>query len=73
MTNKAFRCMKKMGSFDKYILLTPPKQLDSKMGEYYRTLMLRKINDPEYRVPYVIGSGKKVRIHQFQRYQWLKA
>ena len=34
--------------------------------------MLRKINDPEYRVPYVIGSGKKVRIHQFQRYQWLK-
>ena len=72
MSNKAYRCLKKMGSFDKYILLTSPKNLDSKMGEYYRTLMLRKINDPEYRVPYVIGSGRKLKIHQYQRYNWLK-
>ena len=64
--------MKKMGSFDKYILLTPPKHLDSKIGEYYRTVMLRKINDPEYRVPYILGSGKKEFIHQYQRYKWLK-
>ena len=72
VSTKAYRCIKKMGSFDKYILLTPPKQLDSKMGEYYRTLMMRKINDPEYRVPYVIGSGKKKLIHHYKRYLWLK-
>ncbi len=65
MSNKAYRCIKKVGSFDRYILLTHPKKLDSKIGEYYRTLMMRKINDPEYRVPYVLGSGRKKRIRQF--------
>jgi hypothetical protein len=64
--------MVKMGSFDRYILLTPPKELDSKMGEYYRALMLRKINDEEYRVPYVLGSGRKEKIHGYHRYKWLK-
>ena len=72
MSNKARRCINKFGSFDNYILLTPPKKLDSKIGEYYRTLMMRKINDPEYRIPYVIGSGRKTKIHQYQRYQWMK-
>jgi hypothetical protein len=38
------------------------------MGEYYRTMMMRKINDPTYRVPYVIGSGKVERIRKFHRY-----
>lgn len=61
-----------MGSFDRYILCTPPKQLDSKIGEYYRTLMMRKINDPEYRIPYVIGSNRKLRIRQYRRYKWIK-
>lgn len=65
MSNKAYRCIKKAGSFDRYILVTPPKQLDSKIGEYYRTLMLRKINDPDYRIPYVLGSGKKEKIRHF--------
>jgi len=64
--------MKKAGSFDKYILITPPKQLDSKIGEYYRTLMLRKINDPDYRIPYIIGSGRKPLIHRYHRYQWIQ-
>jgi hypothetical protein len=72
MSNKAHKCIKKIGSFDRYILLTPPSQLDSKIGEYYRTLMIRKINDKDYRIPYVIGSGKKTKIHQHQRYQWAK-
>ena len=72
MSNKAYRCIKKIGSFDRYILLTSPKDLDSKMGEYYRTLMMRKINDPEYRIPYVIGSGTKVKRHKHERYEWLK-
>lgn len=65
---KAYRTMQRYGSFDKYILLTSPKKLDSKMGEYYRALMMRKINDPTYRVPYVIGSGKVERIRKFHRY-----
>ena len=72
MTNKAYRCIKKMGSFDNYILLTPPKQLDSKMGEYYRTLMMKKINDPDYRVPYVLGSGRVPFIHHYKKYKMLK-
>lgn len=60
--------MNKYGSFDKYILLTSPRRLDSKMGEYYRALMMRKINDPTYRVPYVIGSGRIERIRRYRRY-----
>lgn len=51
--------MRKMGSIDMYILCTKPKDLDSKYGEYLRELMMRKINDPDYRVPYVLGSGKR--------------
>lgn len=65
---KAYHTMQRYGSFDKYILLTSPKKLDSKMGEYYRTLMMRKINDESYRVPYVMGSGKVERIRKFHRY-----
>ena len=36
MSIKAYRTMKRYGSFDRYILLTSPKNMDSKMGEYYR-------------------------------------
>lgn len=32
MSMKAYRTIKKYGSFDKYILLTSPKNMDSKMG-----------------------------------------
>lgn len=46
MSSKAYRCIRKLGSFDRYILLTKPKDMDSKIGEYYREIMLRKINDP---------------------------
>jgi len=70
MSNKAYRCIKKIGSFDRYILLTKPKDLDSKIGEYYRELMLRKINDPEYRIPYVLGSGRKELIRRHHKYYW---
>lgn len=31
-SSKAYRCMKKLGSFDYYILLTRPTLLDSKYG-----------------------------------------
>jgi hypothetical protein len=68
MSTKANRTMEKYGSFDKYILLSSPRRLDSKMGEYYRALMMRKVNDPSYRVPYVLGSGKVERRRKFHRY-----
>lgn len=70
MSNKAYRTIKKMGSFDRYILLTHPRHLDSKMGEYYREIMMRKINDPEYRIPYVIGSGTIEKIRKHHKYYW---
>ena len=56
---KAYKAIIKMGSFDNYILCTKPKFMDSKYGEYLRELMLRKINDENFRVPYILGMGKK--------------
>lgn len=69
---KALRCIRKVGSFDQYILLTKPKDLDSKLGEYLRTLMLKKINDPEYRIPYIIGTKPVPKIKKYYRYLQLK-
>lgn len=56
MTTKAIRCMRKVGGFDNYILLTKPKNLDSIYGEYLRILMLKKLNNPEFDVPYIAKS-----------------
>lgn len=61
-----------MGSFDTYILCTKPKDLDSKFGEYLRELMLRKINDPYFRIPYIIGTNRKPRIKKYQRHLYLQ-
>lgn len=61
-----------MGSFDNYILCTKPKDLDSKYGEYLRELMLRKINNPDFRIPYIIGTNRQLRIKKYQRYLYLK-
>lgn len=72
MSMKAFRCINKMGSFDNYILCTKPKDLDSKFGEYLREIMLRKINDPEYRLPYILGTNRKLRIRKYYRYLYNK-
>ena len=69
---KAYRCIKKMGSFDNYILCTKPKDLDSKFGEYLREIMLRKINDPDYRIPYIIGSNRRMRIKKYKRHIHMK-
>jgi large subunit ribosomal protein L28 len=65
---KAYRCILKMGSVDNYILCTKPKDLDSKYGEYLRTIMLRKINDSSYKIPYILRSGRKERIKKYYRY-----
>ena len=61
-----------MGSFDNYILCTKPKFLDSKYGEYLREMMLRKINDDNFRVPYILGMGKKEKIKHHKRYIYSK-
>lgn len=70
LSRKADRTLDRYGSFDRYILLSSPQRLDSKMGEYYRSLMMRKVNDPSYRVPYVLGQGKVDRIRKFHRYYY---
>ena len=67
MSMKAYKTIIKMGSFDNYILCTKPKDLDSKFGEYLRTIMLRKINDDDYKIPYIIGSERKQRIKKYER------
>jgi hypothetical protein len=73
LSMKAFRCIRKMESIDNYLLCTKPKDLDSKYGEYLRTILLRKINDPEYRLPYILGTNRKERIKKYYRYLANKA
>lgn len=71
LSRKAFRTILKMGSFDNYILCTKPKDLDSKYGEYLRELMLRKINDSNFRVPYIIGTNRKLRIKNYSKHLYM--
>ncbi|KAM3146553.1 hypothetical protein pb186bvf_001522 [Paramecium bursaria] len=58
-STKALRCIRKCGSFDNYILLTKPKDLDSVYGEYLRKLMLTKINDPFFQVKGILKGRQK--------------
>lgn len=60
-----------MGSFDNYILCTKPINLDSKYGEYLRELMLRKINDPHFKVPYIIGTNRKLRVKNYSKHKYI--
>ena len=48
--------MRKYGGFDNYILLTKPKNLDSIYGEYLRTLMMKKIENPDFDTGYIARS-----------------
>jgi len=45
--------MRKYGSFDNYILMTKSENMDSMMGEYLKTLMYKKLNNPEFKIPYI--------------------
>ncbi len=56
VSTTALRHIRHRGSLDNYVLLTHPKELDSIYGEYLRRLMLLKLNDPEYKVPYIVKS-----------------
>lgn len=68
VTTKMMKCMRKYGSFDNYILLTEPKNLDSIYGEYLRKLMLNKLNDPSFKIPYMNRSKKFVFKHRRSHY-----
>jgi hypothetical protein len=73
VSRKAFRTIEKMGSFDNYILCTKPYNLDSKYGEYLRELMLRKINDKNFRIPYIIGTNRKMRVKNFRKHEYINS
>lgn len=47
VSDLALKEIKRLGSFDNYILLTAPKDMVSMFGEYLRELMLRKLNNPK--------------------------
>jgi len=54
--------MTKYGGFDNYILLTKPENLDSMYGEYLRKLMLTKLNDDKFVVPYILKQKPMIKI-----------
>ncbi|KRX07190.1 hypothetical protein PPERSA_00347 [Pseudocohnilembus persalinus] len=56
ITTAAMKNMRKLGGFDNYILLSKSKEMYSPYGEYLRSLMLHKMNDPSWKVPYIIKS-----------------
>jgi ribosomal protein L28 len=56
VTTKALRCIRKYGGFDNYLLLTKPENLDSLYGEYLRKLLMTKLNNPDFEVPYIVKS-----------------
>ncbi len=34
--------------------------------------MLKKINDPEYRLPYILGTGRRPYTRKYDRYRWIE-
>ena len=46
--------VRKYGGFDNYILLSKPKDMDSRFGEYLRRLMLIKLNNKDFEIPYIV-------------------
>lgn len=56
------RCIRKYGSFDNYVLLTKPKNMDSIYGEYLRNLMYTKLNNDDFKVPYLVKQATACRV-----------
>lgn len=48
----------KAGSFDKYLLQTHPRDIDSKWGLYIRDLIIKKQANPSFEVPYIPGTAR---------------
>ncbi|KAL4459806.1 hypothetical protein ABPG74_003332 [Tetrahymena malaccensis] len=57
MSSKTLRTIDKYGGFDNYVLLTKPKNMDSLYGEYLRKLMMFKLKDPSFNIPYIQKSS----------------
>ncbi len=55
ITTKARRCIMKAGSFDQYLLTTKPEVLSSRMALHLRSLILLKMKNKSFQVPYVPG------------------
>lgn len=47
---KAMRTIRKFGGLDNYILLTPESRMKSVFGEYLREILIRKMQDPTFKV-----------------------
>lgn len=56
VSTAAIKSIRKYGGFDNYVLLTKPSNMDSLYGEYLRTLMMTKLKEPEFKVPYIVKS-----------------
>lgn len=54
----ALRTIRKVGGFDNYILNTRKSKMNSKIGMYIRDLMIKKLNDPDFEVPYIPFQAK---------------
>ena len=70
-TTKALRCMRKYGSFDNYILITKPEDLDSIYGEYLRRLMLTKLNNPLFKVP-ILSRSTDLKLEHRKKHYMIK-
>lgn len=49
-STNAMRTIRKYGGFDNYILMAKEHRMQSLYGEYLREMMLRKLNDPDFKV-----------------------
>ena len=58
VSSKAMRTIIKKGSFDKYILETPDKVLRSQVGSTLKEYMKKKLENPNWKVPYLKGQRK---------------
>ena len=72
-TPYTLRIILKRGGFDKYILFTKPKHLDSKMGVHLQYLMKKKLRDPSFNVPYIPltrsqGKTRKTKFYEARKY-----
>ena len=81
----ASRTIRKFGGFDNYILLREEHKMQSIYGEYLREMMLRKLNDPQFKVKEVYKDpvyqvklkrkGKRFLKYdkRYKQFRWLPA
>ncbi|CAG9328306.1 unnamed protein product [Blepharisma stoltei] len=56
VSSTAWKKIKFAGGLDNYILKTDPKLVRSKFGETLKTYLQKKLEDPNWQVPYIKGS-----------------